>query len=154
VNPDHLSMESIRQSMDEAEIQTFPAAKFSQSLQQWEAKKKRGSKKEDKLCTIPGLQALVVFGDQICSKDGGVYFIQSGKQGAIKIGTARDIRARRISLQIGNPEYLYIVAYIPLKYSYERAERVLQKYFADHRVRGEWFEHSIVLAFLRGENAT
>lgn len=121
---------------------------------EWENIKKSGAKQESKLCTIPALRFSLVPGNQIRSSISGVYFIQSGDCGAVKIGTAECIRSRRGILQSGNPERLHIRAYIPLKYRRKDAEELLHMYFARHRVRGEWFDCQSVLSFLGKEEDT
>lgn len=65
-----------------------------------------------------------------------VYFVQQGRDGPVKIGTAADPESRLFELQIGNPRELRLVAAVggglPL-------ERELQRKFAGGLIRGEWF---------------
>jgi predicted GIY-YIG superfamily endonuclease len=74
-----------------------------------------------------------------------VYFVQSGRRGAIKIGYARDVDKRVNELQIGNPFKLRVVALMPCE-SLDHAKYVetkLHKRFKSHKIRGEWFKNSI-----------
>jgi hypothetical protein len=69
----------------------------------------------------------------------GVYFIQAGEDGPVKIGVARDIRSRRTDSQIAHYQVLHIRGCIRERRSPELAEEALHKHFAQHRIRGEWF---------------
>lgn len=70
-----------------------------------------------------------------------VYFMQSGKNGPIKIGKSNNPEKRMISVQTGNPYKLRLVAVIycdddAAAYRMEsRFHRILKK----HRMHGEWF---------------
>lgn len=67
----------------------------------------------------------------------GVYFIQSGEDGPIKVGKADDVTARQRGLQTGNPCELIVRAWQP---TWGRAhERTLHVRLADHRIHLEWF---------------
>lgn len=70
----------------------------------------------------------------------GVYFIQAGEDGPIKIGGARNIHKRRSQMQIGNHLPLIIRGYIKEEGYEEEAEKTLHRHFSSHRIRGEWFE--------------
>lgn len=72
----------------------------------------------------------------------GVYFIQAGRNGLVKIGWCKDIypEKRMSVLQIGCPETLEIVYSIhPCSRTFEG---FLHKEFRKDRVRGEWFTYS------------
>lgn len=65
-----------------------------------------------------------------------VYFVQSGANGPIKIGTARDVTNRLASLQTGSPVSLRLLGVIPGDVT---VEKTLHARFDRHRIRGEWF---------------
>jgi len=69
-----------------------------------------------------------------------VYFIgYQGTEGCqIKIGLAKDIRRRRMQLQIGSPVTLEIMGWIQSRDD-ASLERALHAKFKKHRERGEWF---------------
>jgi hypothetical protein len=72
---------------------------------------------------------------------GVVYFIRSGLDGPIKIGWSSSYDGalqRRDSMQVGNPELLYILAVQAV--ANQGVEADLHKRFAESRIRGEWFE--------------
>jgi len=69
-------------------------------------------------------------------RDGFVYFIQSGSDGAIKIGFSSKVDIRLGSLQKANAETLRLLATIPGTMADEAR---LHQRFAAHRIRGEWF---------------
>lgn len=75
---------------------------------------------------------------------GNVYFIRSGE--LVKIGYTTDVIARLAQLQTGSANELHLLAVI------ERAapslERLLHSFFAETRVRGEWFSFTGTLARL------
>lgn len=78
-----------------------------------------------------------------------VYFVRNGKKnGAIKIGLARDVAKRISELQIGNPVELNLIASIPVKNrkEAEKLEKMLHKKFSNQNIRGEWFYGSIKLS--------
>lgn len=64
----------------------------------------------------------------------GVYFLMCDR--FIKIGYAGDIRARRNSLQSGNPFEIRLIAIQP---GSEDTEKELHEKFASHRFNFEWF---------------
>jgi hypothetical protein len=94
----------------------------------------------------------------------GVYFVQAGDDGPIKIGVARaSIPARLKSLQTGNPAPLRLLGYLPhescdallvrwrqdgirsgaIAWAHQSrvsVEVVLHGMFAEGRLEGEWFE--------------
>lgn len=65
-----------------------------------------------------------------------LYFIQQGERGPIKIGKARDPRARLANMQVGNAQRLYLLGIIPNGSTFEP---VLHRAFWRNRIRGEWF---------------
>ena len=65
-----------------------------------------------------------------------VYFITARDIGICKIGVARDVEARRSSLQTASPVELVLEATLP---GSRELEQRLHKRFAKHRVKGEWF---------------
>lgn len=68
---------------------------------------------------------------------GFVYFIQRSDGGPIKIGWAKDVRARVAKIQTGVPETLAVLATMP---GTTRTERSVHGLLAAHRCRrGEWF---------------
>lgn len=64
-----------------------------------------------------------------------VYFISNGK-GAIKIGSAMNLRKRLNGLQTSNPDKLEVLAAIP---ALGQEEFDLHQKFAHLRLNGEWF---------------
>lgn len=70
-----------------------------------------------------------------------VYILQDGTDGHIKIGWAANPFDRLKQLQTGNSRQLRLLYCEDLgsKCGAVRAERMLHKEFAGHRVRGEWF---------------
>lgn len=71
-----------------------------------------------------------------------IYFIRSAT--AIKIGMAKDAQRRLTVLQTSHPETLELVATCP---GGRALEGEYHARFAEHRVRGEWFEpHPDILA--------
>lgn len=66
-----------------------------------------------------------------------VYFIRSGKRGAIKIGWAKDVSKRLRILQTGSAEELSLIGAIP---GGKRLERQIHERFAADRLTGEWFK--------------
>ena len=80
---------------------------------------------------------------------GGVYFIQVGEKGPVKIGYSKDIDGRVAQLQTSHFEPLYLRAVL---WGAGRAEeRRLHEQFDDVRLSGEWFEASISLLRLIDE---
>src|SRR5262245_47298256 len=79
-----------------------------------------------------------------------VYFIRSGTAGPIKIGVADDPRERVVKLQIGNPEELTLLAYMP---GGTALEARLHRRFRRSRIRGEWFHPTPALHVLINEAA-
>lgn len=71
--------------------------------------------------------------------DNFVYFVQCGEDGPIKIGTAKDLRMRLSSLQIGCP---YELRLLGAREGDMLTESELHRRFARYRIRGEWFEPS------------
>ena len=75
------------------------------------------------------------------STTGLAYFIQA-ESGPIKIGLAIDAIARLAELQTGNHELLRLIGTVG---GGRVAERGLHRRFAEHRIRGEWFEAAPVI---------
>lgn len=76
-----------------------------------------------------------------------VYFIQSGANGPIKIGLARDPAERLDNLQVGNPETLSLVATLEGSFA---VESFLHALFRRHLIRGEWYRPAPeLLTFIR-----
>jgi hypothetical protein len=73
---------------------------------------------------------------QRLTEDCQIYFVQFGADGPIKIGRARNVAARLVSLQTASPVELVLLGVVPG--SVEK-ERVLHSLFRPLRVRGEWF---------------
>ncbi len=70
-------------------------------------------------------------------RSGGVYFVQAGEGGPIKIGVASNVRERLQTLQTGSAVVLRL-----LGVAYDATapeEAALHERFAAHRIRGEWF---------------
>lgn len=66
-----------------------------------------------------------------------VYFIQSGTNGPIKVGTTTDIDKRLFALQAGNPERLVLMATTPGGHALERELHAL---LARGALGREWFK--------------
>lgn len=65
-----------------------------------------------------------------------VYFIQSGDDGPVKIGTAEVVADRVRELQCGNPQPLNLLRVID---GGRRTEAWLHRHFKASRLRSEWF---------------
>lgn len=65
-----------------------------------------------------------------------VYAIQVDSNGPIKIGTARNPRSRRSTLQIASPWQLRLLGAWA---GDENDEITLHRLLREHRIRGEWF---------------
>lgn len=75
-----------------------------------------------------------------------VYFIQAGKDGPIKIGTANGVRRRMANLQSAHYEILELLGIV---IGDRDVEREFHERLADSRLRGEWFRPTAtVLAFI------
>lgn len=69
-----------------------------------------------------------------------VYFYHLPIQNLVKIGTSKDVEQRINQLSTGCTEKGELIRVIPdLSF---KAERWLHEYFAEARVKGEWFTHS------------
>jgi hypothetical protein len=79
-----------------------------------------------------------------------VYFITARERNVCKIGIARDVDARRASLQTASPVKLTVEAVIP---GSRDLERQLHERFAEHRLSGEWFTITDELDALIAESA-
>jgi hypothetical protein len=66
-----------------------------------------------------------------------VYFIQAGKGGPVKIGSAINVHSRLRTLQCAHYEKLAIIKVIPGK---AKRERQIHKDLSAFKIRGEWFE--------------
>ena len=80
------------------------------------------------------------------NSDSYVYFIQSEKGGAIKIGLSKNPEERLNELQPSTPYKLKLLAKIK---GNVRKERELHRKFARYRIQGEWFEaHTDLLSYI------
>lgn len=68
---------------------------------------------------------------------GGVYVIQQGDDGPLKIGVTTDVRKRMRSLQTGSPHPLRLVAIFD---GNKLDEQKAHDRFAPHALSGEWFK--------------
>lgn len=66
-----------------------------------------------------------------------IYFIQEGDDGPVKIGESTQPERRMEYHQCGNPRRLRLLGSYSAR-AYD--EKALLARFADHRIRGEWFE--------------
>ena len=73
---------------------------------------------------------------------GYIYFIQSGEDGPIKVGFAKSVRPRLVTLQMGNPVKLRLLHQEMGSMADEARwhERLLR-----FRVRGEWFRPNAII---------
>ena len=78
-------------------------------------------------------------GEYIGPREECVYFVQEGDDGPVKIGTAglRNVMSRVGGLQTGNPRKLHLRRVVR---GGAGLEVTLQRRYAAHRIRGEWFE--------------
>ena len=72
----------------------------------------------------------------------GIYLIQMGDDGPVKIGISTNIKSRLNELQTGCPKKLKLIKILPFK-TYEEEEELQQK-FKKYRIRGEWFSKDIL----------
>lgn len=79
-----------------------------------------------------------------------VYFITARDQGICKIGYARNVEARRASLQTASPVKLTVEAVVP---GARELEREFHDRFAASRLSGEWFTITDELEALIRESA-
>ena len=76
-----------------------------------------------------------------------VYFVQSGTDGPIKIGSSEDLASRLSTLQTGCAEPIRLLGAV--RVSDPVVERRLHRHLSEHRLRGEWFApHPDVFAAL------
>ena len=77
------------------------------------------------------------------SYKGGVYFILDRDSNALKIGKANVVETRLGDLQIGNPNKLTVINFIPCKNEShsKKLERQLHNKYDDYHIRGEWFKY-------------
>ena len=81
-------------------------------------------------------------------RNGGVYFIRSGDNGPIKIGySSNGPQARMGELQVGSPEELKIVGWVP---GPKPLEKKIHTFLDGWKIRGEWFEADEVVFSLMG----
>lgn len=66
----------------------------------------------------------------------GIYFIQAGVGGLVKIGSSNNVERRCLELQTGNPETLVILAVCD---GNELDEKTLHRRLRARHRRGEWF---------------
>lgn len=80
---------------------------------------------------------------------GHVYFILAPHSLAVKIGyTANGCALRLLQLQIGTPEPLLLLGYMPADERY--TEMFLHAHFQEQRIRGEWFQFTAaIVEFIR-----
>lgn len=67
-----------------------------------------------------------------------IYFV-GPENGPIKIGKAKNVKARLGGIQTGHPEKLYVWG---VMLANERLENALHRKFSDSRMSGEWFKRS------------
>ncbi len=82
-------------------------------------------------------------------EQGVIYFIQAGHTGPVKIGWSASARVRLEVMQTAHWERLFLIHTVP---GTTGDELDFQARFAEHRIRGEWFE-PIVLDLLFGDEA-
>lgn len=70
-------------------------------------------------------------------KPDGLYFIQEGANGSIKIGRTRSPTSRIVRFQTGNPRKL---RFLHFEEGAGWQEAFWQVLFSDYHIRGEWFE--------------
>lgn len=73
-------------------------------------------------------------GESLRSDTSGTYCVRNGDDGPVKIGKARNIAKRMVTLRTAVP-FLKLLAYTDRSSD----ERLLHVAFAAHRVSGEWF---------------
>lgn len=83
--------------------------------------------------SCPALDSLPTAG---VSSPRGIYFLQQGKSGPIKIGWSTNIRTRIASLQTATHERLHLLLVLD---GQAKDERRLHAWFAHERLGGEWF---------------
>jgi hypothetical protein len=79
---------------------------------------------------------------ELRNNPGRVYFIQSGNDGPIKIGTSMNIPVRLAHLRADNPYALYLLGTIP---GGSLMEEALHRRFASDRIHNEWFAPTAAL---------
>jgi hypothetical protein len=73
----------------------------------------------------------------------GVYFLQAGQSGNIKIGRTYDLKSRLASLQTGSSEPLKLLAFVNCEDSDPAdVEATVHRAFQRYRLHGEWFQPS------------
>jgi hypothetical protein len=77
---------------------------------------------------------------------GVVYFVSAGDDGPIKVGfTGGALRRRLADLQVTSPVRLRVIFAVK---GGQPEERKTHRELREHRLHGEWFERSAVLAYL------
>ncbi|MBW2003075.1 MAG: GIY-YIG nuclease family protein [Deltaproteobacteria bacterium] len=80
-----------------------------------------------------------------------IYFIRSGKKGAIKIGYSKNnIKDRMGELQVGSPELLTLIGVMEGNIN---KEKELHRKFKKYLIRGEWFRPSAEIKNFIFENS-
>lgn len=86
-----------------------------------------------------------------------IYFVQAGRNGPIKIGSAINVQKRLESLQTGNHEELFLVHQFRTK-SPKNAlfiEKRIHRHLSKKLLRGEWFKLAKFIPLIKqtdGEN--
>ena len=75
-----------------------------------------------------------------------IYFIQSGKDGPVKIGRTRNVQRRMNELQVASFYELHLLHYFKADPFIEDA---FHEALAEHRIRGEWFDAAPALEILQ-----
>lgn len=68
-----------------------------------------------------------------------IYFIQSGKDGPIKIGTTNNVESRLGDIRVLNPQKIKLLKSIKGTQKYEKE---IHRKFKNDRIKGEWFRLS------------
>ena len=94
------------------------------------------------LIVTPGNRTLSLDGEKLAHQAHFVYFIFNEDSNAIKIGIAKNLARRMMSLQTSSPAILRLIKSIQVGGSKEAAEleKSLHKQFAQLRLAGEWFK--------------
>lgn len=92
-------------------------------------------------CERPWLLAFRIqaleHGDLFQGSKTNIYFVQERYTGPIKIGVAKDIRARISNMQVANPRPLRVVARCMASVA---LERFVHDSLVEYRLAGEWFQ--------------
>jgi predicted GIY-YIG superfamily endonuclease len=95
----------------------------------------------------PGKRTHDLDGEKIAHQTHFVYFISNEDSNAIKIGIARNVQKRMMSLQTSSPAKLKLMKSLQVDGSEEaqKQERLLHQQFSAIRLNGEWFKADTVL---------